>query len=94
MSELEYILIPKPMEVPLNRGPYAVDTHTDVSRHMKFSRIHDAEIHSAAKILGVPLTTFIRWCAIHGAQAILKEQYRDGTGKLKQEGEHAIARSS
>jgi hypothetical protein len=94
MNELEYVLIPKPMEVPINRGPYAVDTHTAPARHLKFSPIHDAEIMAAAKTLNVPMTTFIRWCAIHSAQAVLKGKLRDEFGQLKQEEGDALARSS
>lgn len=81
------------MQMPLNRGPYAVDTHTAPARHLKFSQVHDAEILSAANRMGVPLTTFIRWCAIQGAQQVLQGKFRNEQGDLKQEGKDAIARS-
>lgn len=81
------------MQMPLNRGPYAVDTHVAPARHLKFSQIHDAEINAASRVAGVPLTTFIRWCAIHGAQQVLKKKYRHDSGQL-QEGKDALARES
>jgi hypothetical protein len=72
MDKIEYILIPVPMDITPQRGPYAVNTHTDMTRCMKFSPVHDANIMSAAKQLNIPMTTFIRWCAIYGAEAVLK----------------------
>lgn len=81
------------MVMPLNRGPYAVDTHTASNRHLKFSQVHDAELVAAAKTLDVPLTTFIKWCAIYGAQQVLKKSYRDDSGNLKEKVD-ALARTS
>lgn len=84
MDKLTYLLIPVPMEVPLNRGPYAVDTSTAPSRHLKFSPIHDAEIMAAARQLNIPMTTFIRWCAIQAAKSVIKGDYHDESGARKE----------
>jgi hypothetical protein len=77
MDKLQYFMVPVPMEIPLNRGPYAINTHKDTTRAMKFSPVHDAQILAAANKLDIPFTTFVRWCAIHGADAVLKGEYYD-----------------
>lgn len=86
MNKLRYFLVPEPMEIPLNRGPYAINTHTDVTRAMKFSPVHDANIMAAAKKLNIPFTTFVRWCAIHGADAVLKGEFYDKPDGERKEG--------